>query len=76
MPHRKAVTGRVSTINSHMSQFLTNPGRYGVCGGGTEMVGLTGGNEYACMEAKMTTRLAYRGCSAGKRVSHGLFKRG
>ena len=40
------------------------------------MVGLTGGNEYACMEARMTTRWAYRGCGGGKRVFHGLFIRG
>ena len=58
MPLLKAVTGRVSTINNQMSQFLTNPGRYGVSGGGTEMVGLTGGKEYAYMEARMTTRWA------------------
>ena len=69
----RAVTRRVFTINSQMSQFLTNPRRYGVCGGGTEMVGLTGGNEYACMEARLPTRWAYRGSCGGKRVSHGLF---
>ena len=63
MPLLKAVTGRVSTINSRMSQFLTN---YGVYGGGAEMVELTGGNEYACMEARMTTRWGYRRCCGGK----------
>ena len=39
------------------------------CGGGIVMVGLTGGNEYACVEARMTTRWAYWGCC---RVAKGV----